>query len=245
MEVSASEYINIVSVIVILMLIVVTIFQILYTRSLMSKVSKQPPVCNGSATLLDDSNTIQVYLIDIDINNTVLWNEEDPNEEIEKLKSTYTAKNSRYITYHPYNCGTKTKVNRVSIRTEFNNPEYVVFEGSTKFVNVILKTKFDYMIINGILYYVKFDKEWNSINSRSHPYATERNLFVITLFKVNPDDEDDASQIEGSNTTCVRETITTFTTNTKTKDSSISSFVSNPNHNSKKLIQAMCIPSIS
>lgn len=247
MEISASQYINIVSVVVILMLIVVTIFQILYTRSLMTKVSKRPPPTSCSEN--DNSNTIQVYIIEIDKKNTILWNEKEAsNIEISKLKSSYTLRNSRYVTYYPYSCTKQdSSITRTSLKTEFNNPVYIVFEGSKKFVDVMLHSQFDYMIMNGTLYHVKFDKQWNSVNSRSHPSATHRNLFVMSLFKVNPDTNSDTiQQIESPDTeitACTRELITTFTTSNS--EQSINQFLSNHASSKSVLVQAMCIPSTS
>lgn len=243
-----APYILIVTLIVTLMLIVVTIFQILYTRSLINKISKVPPKCdeNGSS-IMNNANTMQVYLIDINKDLTKRWNDEATDAEILEFKNDYISENSRLVKHHPYSCSRLNNVVRTTLKTEFNNPEYIVFEGSPMFIDVILSTKFDYMVINGVLYYVVFDKKWNLDNA--HKQVPNKSNYVLSLFNVNTVNDNEAQILETNGDldtnygSCVREQITTFNKSNVGYVSITEKVSSSRNRN--LLVQAICIPSIS
>jgi hypothetical protein len=190
---------NLTNIILIIVIFICFLFVVLATLQILSsqkqlKNLKENKNVIGSMKEICKTSNVYSFTFDIDFTNTLMMN--DPNST-NSTKLDYQVVNSSYTTIHHFICGNSFQ----TMKAKFIEPIHLVLNDSGSFLNNYSDISIKYIIIDGNMYFIKFDKTWYDSGKTSD---LGKNKLIITLFKIKSDLTEFLSY---SNTACVDITV--------------------------------------
>jgi hypothetical protein len=165
-------------------LIVMTIFQIAFTRSITKKIKMVAPYNVGECPIPN------VYVHTLMINND-LSREFNSKTTSNSLKDNYNSLpiNTSKTVYHPFHYSQNGSTSVIqNMKTELYNPIHIIVSGNTALVDGLYNNDYTYALYGNNMCYVHFNRDWNFNNNDKFDYdntkQTER-FYVLSLYNIN------------------------------------------------------------
>jgi hypothetical protein len=165
-------------------LIVLTVFQIVFTRSITNKIKSASPYAEVELPIPN----VYVHTLMIDNDLSRAFND---TSVVHSVKEDYFLKNNTKTMHHPFHYSYNGNPSVVRIlKTELYNAVHIVVSGNSSLIEGLFNNDYMYAVFGTTMFYVHFDKEWNLNNIMKIrdiiPDSTiTHKMYVLSLYNIN------------------------------------------------------------